>query len=127
METPPPPSSGVFYLYLSRPFQRNALSSDFFTEAPHALSSLDQNPDASVIILSGSDDHFCAGIDVKDFSTLTSLSSSYPDTARASEYLHRHAKFLQDAVTAIERCCKPVIAVVRGACICRGRGYNHRL
>ncbi|KAJ4822224.1 hypothetical protein Tsubulata_026458, partial [Turnera subulata] len=87
----------------------------------------DQNPDASVIILSGSGDNFCAGIDVKVFSTLTSLSSCYLDTAHASEYLRRHAKFLQDAVTAIQRCCKPVIAVVRGACICRGRGYYHRL
>ncbi|KAJ4844747.1 delta(3,5)-delta(2,4)-dienoyl-CoA isomerase [Turnera subulata] len=111
------PTSGVFYLYLNRPLQRNALSSDFFTEFPHALSSLDQNPDAAVIILSGSGDHFCAGIDVKVFSTLTNLSSSYPDTARASEYLRRHVKFLQDAVTAIERCRKPVIAAVRGACI----------
>ncbi|KAJ4835085.1 hypothetical protein Tsubulata_036946 [Turnera subulata] len=88
--------------------------------SPHALSSLDQNPDTAIIILSSSGDHFCAGIDVKVFSTLTSLSSSYPDTARASEYLRRHVKFLQDAVTGIERCRKPAIAAVRGACISRG-------
>uniref|UniRef100_A0A2P2IM15 Uncharacterized protein MANES_12G006600 n=1 Tax=Rhizophora mucronata TaxID=61149 RepID=A0A2P2IM15_RHIMU len=110
------PTSRVFHLYLNRPSQRNALTRDFFTEFPAALASLDHNPDASVIVLSAAGDHFCAGIDLKTLSLAADPSHSR-DRARASESLRRDIKFLQDAITAIERCRKPVIASVHGACI----------
>ncbi|GAV71339.1 ECH domain-containing protein [Cephalotus follicularis] len=111
------PKSGVFHLYLNRPSQRNALSRDFFTEFPIALSTLDQNPNVHVIVLSASGDHFCSGIDLKTLASTTSLSG---DRARASEKLRRDIKFLQDAITAIERCRKPIIAAIHGACIGAG-------
>ncbi|KAJ9176131.1 hypothetical protein P3X46_011476 [Hevea brasiliensis] len=110
------PNSGVFHLYLNRPSHRNALSRDFFTEFPNALSSLDQNPEASVIVLCGAGDHFCSGIDLKTLNIITDYSSS-GDRGRANEKLRREIKFLQDAITAIERCRKPVIASIHGACI----------
>ncbi|XP_058194892.1 delta(3,5)-Delta(2,4)-dienoyl-CoA isomerase, peroxisomal [Rhododendron vialii] len=110
------PTSRVLNLHLNRPSLRNALSLDFFTEFLKALTSLDQNPDAAVIILSGNGDHFCAGIDLK---ALTSMSAAVQSTdrGRTAERLRRQIKFLQDAITAIERCRKPVIAAVHGACI----------
>ncbi|KAH7570544.1 hypothetical protein JRO89_XS05G0130100 [Xanthoceras sorbifolium] len=110
------PNSGVVYLYLNRPSQRNALSRDFFSEFPEALSSLDQNPNVNVIVLAGAGDHFCSGIDLR---TLTSVTdpSSHADRGRFSERFRRDIKFLQEAITAIERCRKPVIACVHGACI----------
>lgn len=110
------PNSAVFFLYLNRPNHRNALSRDFFTEFPRALSSLDQNPDVNVIVLSGAGKHFCAGIDLK---TLTSISDQFVsgDRGRAGEKFRREIKELQEAVTAIERCRKPVVASIHGACI----------
>ncbi|CAB4294654.1 unnamed protein product [Prunus armeniaca] len=110
------PNSAVFYLYLNRPNHRNALSRDFFTEFPRALSSLDQNPDVNVIVLSGAGNHFCAGIDLK---TLTSISDQFVsgDRGRAGEKFRREIKELQEAITAIERCRKPVVASIHGACI----------
>ncbi|KAM0984449.1 hypothetical protein EV1_011940 [Malus domestica] len=110
------PKSSVFYLHLNRPSHRNALSRDFFTEFPEALSSLDQNPNVNVIVLSGTGDHFCAGIDIK---TLTSISEKFVsvDRGRVGEQFRREIKWLQDAITAIERCRKPVIASIHGACI----------
>ncbi|KAM1171114.1 hypothetical protein FF1_021524 [Malus domestica] len=68
------PKSSVFYLQLNRPSHRNALSRDFFTEFPEALSSLDQDPNVNVIVLTGAGDHFCAGIYPK---TLTSISDKF--------------------------------------------------
>lgn len=111
-----PHSSAVFNLCLNRPSHLNALSPHFFTEFPHALSSLDQNPDVSVIILSGAGRHFCSGIDLQ---ALSSISSGLPsaDRGRIGEKLRRDIKFMQDAITAIERCRKPVIAAVHGACL----------
>ncbi|KAJ8773516.1 hypothetical protein K2173_005762 [Erythroxylum novogranatense] len=110
-------NSGVFHLYLNRPSRFNALSRDFFAEFPKALSSLDQNPDVTVVVLSGSGDHFCSGIDVQTLSSITDPSSPTRDRARASEKLRRDIKLMQDAITAIERCRKPVIASIHGACI----------
>lgn len=115
-----PPNSGVFNLNLNRPSARNALSLDFFSEFPKALHELDQNPNVSVILLSGSGDHFCSGIDLK---ALEFLSCNYSgDRGRSGERLRRQIKFMQDAITAVERCRKPVIAAIHGACI--GGGMN---
>ncbi|KAL4197413.1 hypothetical protein AMTRI_Chr04g251000 [Amborella trichopoda] len=46
-----PPNSSIFSLYLNNPSQRNALNPQFFNEFPKALSLLDQNPSAKLIIL----------------------------------------------------------------------------
>ncbi|KAK4377148.1 hypothetical protein RND71_003444 [Anisodus tanguticus] len=93
--------------------QLNALSRDFLTEFPKALSSLDQNPNVAVIILASSGKHFCSGI---DFQTLSD-GLQETDCCRKVERLRRHIKFLQEAITAIECCHKSVIAAVHGACI----------
>ena len=106
------PKSGVFYLYLNRPRQRNALTHDFFLEFPKALYALDHNRDVNVIVLSGSSDHFCSGIDL---SLLKSVSQS--QDAGAGESLRREILAMQESVTALERCRKPVIASIHGACI----------
>ncbi|KAL8156914.1 delta(3,5)-Delta(2,4)-dienoyl-CoA isomerase, peroxisomal [Apium graveolens] len=108
-------SGGVYNLILNQPATLNALSPDFFTEFPKALSYLDSNPDASVILLSGQGSHFCAGIDINSLKAITATPSS--DRGRATESLRRHILFMQDAINSIEKCRKPVIACIHGACI----------
>ncbi|XP_052204698.1 delta(3,5)-Delta(2,4)-dienoyl-CoA isomerase, peroxisomal [Diospyros lotus] len=108
------PNSPVFDLLLNRPSRANALSLDFFTEFPKALCSLDQNPNVAVIVLSGNGHHFCSGIDIK---ALDSLAEQSADRARTAERLRRHVKAMQEAITAIESCRKPVIAAIHGACV----------
>ncbi|RVW31992.1 Delta(3,5)-Delta(2,4)-dienoyl-CoA isomerase, peroxisomal [Vitis vinifera] len=77
------------------------------------------NPNVSVIILSGNGAHFCSGIDLKVLDSISERSQS-SDRGRTGERLRRHIKFLQDAITAIEHCRKPVIAGIHGACIGAG-------
>ncbi|KAL0291719.1 UNVERIFIED_CONTAM: Delta(3,5)-Delta(2,4)-dienoyl-CoA isomerase, peroxisomal [Sesamum radiatum] len=110
------PDSRVFYLFIDRASRGNSLSRDFFTEFPAALSSLDLNPEAGVIILSGVGNHFCTGIDLQLLNSL-SQETRAADTGHTGEKLRREIKFLQRAVTAIEECRKPVIAAVHGACL----------
>ncbi|XP_052107540.1 delta(3,5)-Delta(2,4)-dienoyl-CoA isomerase, peroxisomal-like [Arachis duranensis] len=105
------PKSGVFHLYLNRSRQRNALTHDFFTEFLKALYALDHNHDVNVIVLSGAGDHFCSGIDIFQ---LKSITQSYHD---AGESLRRQILAMQDSVTALERCRRPTIASIHGACI----------
>ncbi|CAN4124166.1 unnamed protein product [Withania somnifera] len=110
------PNSLVYYLYLNRPSHLNALSRDFFIEFPKAISSLDQNPDVAVIILAGSGKHFCSGIDLQTLSDAFKEAHAV-DCGLKVERLRRHIKLLQEAITALESCRKPVIAAVHGACI----------
>nr|GLL43964.1 delta(3,5)-Delta(2,4)-dienoyl-CoA isomerase, peroxisomal [Ipomoea trifida] len=108
--------SRVVTVYLNRPARFNALSRDFFTEFPKALASLDESPNVAVIVLAGAGKHFCSGIEVDTLGSVAGESQS-SDPGRTREKLRRDIKFMQDAVTAIERCRKPVIAAVHGACI----------
>ncbi|KAL7603098.1 delta(3,5)-Delta(2,4)-dienoyl-CoA isomerase, peroxisomal [Lactuca sativa] len=111
------PKSSVFKLYLNRPRHSNALSREFFTEFPNALSSLDNNPNVAVIVLSGKGKHFCSGIDLKTLASISADFQSPSDRGRSGEKSRREIKFMQKAITAIEKCRKPVIAAVQGACI----------
>ncbi|XAR64354.1 hypothetical protein NMG60_11024659 [Bertholletia excelsa] len=78
------PNSPVFNLYINRPSLHNALSLDFFSEFPKALSSLDQNPEG--------------------------VQSS--DRGRTAERLRREIKLMQDAISAIERCRNRSIDII---------------
>ena len=109
------PKSGVWNVYLNRPSRGNALSTDLFLEFPKALHSLDLNPNVNVIVLAGAGQHFCSGIDLSALKSFSEHSSG--DHGRSGESLRGHILALQDAVSAIERCRKPVIASVHGACI----------
>lgn len=110
------PNSKVFDLLINLPSRGNALSPDFFTEFPDALSSLDRNPEVGVIVLSGAGKHFCTGIDLNLLNTIIQDTGS-ADQGRTREKLRRQIKSMQRAVTAVEECRKPVIAAVHGACI----------
>ncbi|XP_038879602.1 delta(3,5)-Delta(2,4)-dienoyl-CoA isomerase, peroxisomal isoform X2 [Benincasa hispida] len=110
------PNSGVFHLRLHRPSHHNALTTELFAELRQAFSYLDQNPEVHVIILSGSGKHFCAGIDLKSTaSNFSKLQSE--ERGRAGERLRREIKWMQESITAIEECRKPVIASIHGGCI----------
>jgi enoyl-CoA hydratase len=57
-----------------------------------------------------------AGIDLAMLAGVKSELGD-PSEGRAREKLRRRILSLQDALTSIERCRKPVIAAVNGACI----------
>ncbi|KAK1282200.1 Peroxisomal fatty acid beta-oxidation multifunctional protein AIM1 [Acorus calamus] len=109
------PSVSVFHIYLNRPSQNNALSLPFFDELPKALSLLDDDPSVSVIVLSGRGRHFCSGIDLSALGSVTSSSGS--DAGRSRERLRRSIRGLQSSISAVERCRKPVLAAIHGACV----------
>ncbi|KAG6478267.1 hypothetical protein ZIOFF_061702 [Zingiber officinale] len=113
--TQPDPSVPVYFLYLNRPAHRNALTPASFAELPRALALLDRLPSARAIVLTGRGPHFCAGIDLSSLASLASVPSD--DRAVASELLRRRILALQSAISAVERCRKPVVAAIHGACI----------
>ncbi|KXF57146.1 enoyl-CoA hydratase [Rhodococcus sp. SC4] len=59
--------SGILTITINRPEQRNAMSLSAATVIAEALTRLDDDPELSVAILTGSSGTFCAGMDLKRF------------------------------------------------------------
>jgi enoyl-CoA hydratase len=53
-------------LTLNRPAARNALSSELLRVLPEAIVAADANDDVDVIVLTGADPAFCAGLDLRE-------------------------------------------------------------
>lgn len=106
---------GVYQVELNRPEVRNAMNRRFWNEMKQVFEALHVDSDCRVIVLSARGKSFSAGLDVTD--TGLSSPSTSPDAARQGLRLIGAIPMYQDAMTAIEQCLKPTIAVVHGACI----------
>jgi enoyl-CoA hydratase len=106
----------VAVVELNRPGKANALDLGMWHELRDALRWLDTTPEARVGVLRGAGAQFTAGIDL---ALLAGLAAEIADPCdgRARERLRRVILDMQDTVNAIERCRKPVLAAIHGACI----------
>ena len=59
-------SDRIATVTLNRPAARNALSSEVLALLPRLLERADADPDVDVVILTGADPAFCAGLDLKE-------------------------------------------------------------
>ena len=112
---------GVATVLLNRPDRANAMNRPMWQELPQAFADLDRRPEVRAVILAGSGGHFCAGIDITMLAALQSESGSDDACAgRARENLRGFILDMQNTVNSIERCRKPVVAAIHGACIGAG-------
>jgi enoyl-CoA hydratase len=105
----------VAVVTLNRPEKANALEEAMWHEIRDAMREVDGTDALRVAIVRGAGRHFTAGIDLAMLEGLAARIR-HPDPARAAERLRRLILDLQDTLTAIERCRKPVIAAIHGAC-----------
>ncbi|MCK9285264.1 MAG: crotonase/enoyl-CoA hydratase family protein [Rhodocyclaceae bacterium] len=108
--------AGVAHIRFNRSDKANALNASMWQGLRQAMQWLDETPAARVGILSAAGTHFSAGIDLQMLGELRSDTAD-PCAGRSGEKLRRSILDIQDTVTAIERCRKPVIAAIHGACI----------
>ena len=99
---------------LNRPDKANSMNAAMWSELQSCFEWLDKEPSVRAVILAGNGKHFCAGLDLAMFSSLAGTS---PDPARRAEYFRTMVLALQDNLTAIEKCRKPVLAAIHNACI----------
>lgn len=59
-------SERIATVTLNRPEARNALSSEVLRLLPERLAAAENDPDVDVIVLTGADPAFCAGLDLKE-------------------------------------------------------------
>jgi enoyl-CoA hydratase len=73
-------SERIATITLNRPEARNALSSEVLRLLPQLMRTADADPDVDVVILTGTDPAFCAGLDLKELgSTAGNLDGSGAD------------------------------------------------
>jgi len=58
----------VAHVILSRGKEFNTMTKAFWSELPHLIDDIANNGDARVILLSAQGKHFCAGMDLANFS-----------------------------------------------------------
>jgi enoyl-CoA hydratase len=87
---------------LNRPERRNAISGSLLTKLRACMAELDASPDVRVIVLTGADPAFCAGLD------LTELGQAGSPLGQAT------------SGTVLPALTKPLIGAVNGAAITGG-------
>lgn len=112
-------AEGVLEVRLNRPEKSNALNEALWHELRQVLQWADAAPEIRVLILSGAGKHFCAGIDLAMLQGVFQ-QVAHGDGARSREALRSLILDLQDCLSAIERCRKPVLAAIHGACLGAG-------
>jgi enoyl-CoA hydratase len=111
----------VATLWLDNPDRRNAMGPAFWADLPVAVEELADDPSVRVVVIAAKGPHFTVGLDLKSMGGALSAGSggsggSASGAARRFSGL-REVKRLQNAVTAVADCPKPVIAAVHGYCI----------
>ena len=101
-------------LSLNRPDKANAMNATMWDELQRCFEWLDAEPAVRVVILAGSGSHFCAGIDLNMFAAVHGTAE---EPARRAEFFRRTILRLQDNLSAIEKCRKPVLAAIHHSCI----------
>ncbi len=100
----------------NRPDEANAFDLAMWRELREAMRWLDESPQVRVGVITGAGRHFTAGIDLSLLAGVREHSAD-PCEGRAREKLRRVILDLQEALNAIERCRKPVLAAIHGACV----------
>ena len=102
-------SDRIATITLNRPAARNALSSEVLTRLPQAILEADGREDVSVLILTGTDPAFCAGLDLKE------LGSSGRNLVGQRDHDDPDAPIRPWAPTR-----KPIIGAINGVAITGG-------
>jgi enoyl-CoA hydratase len=101
---------------LNRPDKANAMNAAMWQEIRQAFHWVDATPEARVAVLQAEGKYFTAGIDLQMMMGLGPQIANDCD-GRMREALRRVILDMQDTLTSLERCRKPVLAAIHGACI----------
>jgi enoyl-CoA hydratase len=120
-------AGGVATLWLDRAEARNAMGVDLWRDLPEAMAALSADNSVRVVVVAAEGPHFSVGLDLKAMGSLLTGGGgeggagggggAAPSMAARARSGRTEVLRLQDAITAVARCPKPVIAAVHGYCI----------
>jgi enoyl-CoA hydratase/carnithine racemase len=103
----------VATLQLNRPQQKNSFTLEMIDEWAQRLEQAAADAEVSVIVVTGSEDSFCAGVDLEVMHELQQRRSALEWKSVLWDRVHKIA-------FALERIDKPVIAAVNGVAVGAG-------
>lgn len=109
-------SNKIAHVVFNRPEKANALHMPAWLEMQKIFEMLSEEDAVRVIVLSGEGKHFCAGIDLELLMSVSQFQS-IDSSAKRSEKIRGFILKLQDTISSIEKCSKPVLAAIHGGCI----------
>lgn len=99
---------GILTITLNRPDKRNAMNVEMTFEMQDLLTAVARRKDIRVVVIRGSGNGFCAGMDIKDFFDATERTESMMEDAREAANHWR--------VRLLRHLPQPTIAMVHGFC-----------
>ncbi|MBN1103391.1 MAG: crotonase/enoyl-CoA hydratase family protein [Deltaproteobacteria bacterium] len=102
----------IAWLIFNRPEKRNTMGLRFFESLQEHFRAFHRDPEVRVVVLRAEGKSFTAGTDLFEMGPLIQ-----GEDAGFREGLRENLLMLQQAIGAVERCRKPVIAAVHGHCI----------
>ena len=117
-------ADAVATLWLDRAEARNAMGVDLWRDLPRAMAVLSADTAVRVVVVAAEGPHFSVGLDLKAMGGMLTGGGVGDSGGRAPASMAARARSgraevlrLQDAITAVAHCPKPVIAAVHGYCI----------
>jgi enoyl-CoA hydratase len=119
------PEEGVATLWLDRAEARNAMGVDLWRDLPLAMAVLSAENSVRAVVVAAEGPHFSVGLDLKAMGNLLTGAGGDgggdgapgPSMAARARSGRTEVLRLQDAISAVARCPKPVLAAVHGYCI----------
>ena len=110
----------IAWVYLNRPDKKNAMNPPAWKEPLPIFEDLDGDKDIRVVIIAGRGPCFSAGIDLMGMTAELSELMEAEQKGGVKWRLLKKIYPLQDAISCIEWCRKPVIAAIHNHCIGAG-------
>ncbi|XP_013871376.1 delta(3,5)-Delta(2,4)-dienoyl-CoA isomerase, mitochondrial [Austrofundulus limnaeus] len=110
------PAESITHVQLHRPEKLNAMNKAFWREMVECFNEISEDKDCRVVVVSGAGKTFTAGLDLMDMAGDV-LQPEGEDAARIAWNLRRTVTKYQETFSVIEKCPKPVVVAVHGACI----------
>ncbi|XP_075892091.1 delta(3,5)-Delta(2,4)-dienoyl-CoA isomerase, mitochondrial [Nelusetta ayraudi] len=110
------PAEFITHVEINRPKKLNAMNKPFWSEMVTLFNEIADDPDCRVVVMSGAGKMFTAGLDLMDMASDV-LQPVEGDMARVSWNFRKKVALYQETFSVIERCPKPVVAAIHGACI----------
>ena len=130
-------SGHVAIVFLDRPAKRNALGDAFFAELPQTMAGLSADRTVRAVVIAAKGQAFTVGLDLATMGGLTTRTGSDADAggpdgespasgdgaaavaspAASAARIHGQVLRLQDSISSVADCPKPVIAAIHGYCI----------
>ena len=108
------------WVYLNRPEKKNAMNPPAWRETVPIFADLDADDDIRVVIVAGKGAAFSAGIDLVGMGNELPEITDPNQKGGVKKKMIKKIMQLQDSISCIQRCGKPVIAAIHGYCIGAG-------